>query len=94
MHTDNILEFVAAKFNLNLAFVQVFISSYWLEIKIYIIQIILKHKIYVVLGTNACAYSQKNATSLLQKYVHISRNKIINKHTFQWILLCNSIKHN
>ena len=39
IHTD-ILEFVAAKFNLNLTFVQFFIGLYWLKLRIYIVCII------------------------------------------------------
>ena len=35
----------------------------------------------------------KNATSLWQKEAHMRRNNIINKHAFQWIFLCNGIKH-
>ncbi len=34
------LEFVAVKFNLNLVFVQLFITSHWLKIRIYIIYIV------------------------------------------------------
>ena len=44
IHTD-FLEFVAVKLNLNLTFVQLFIDSYWPEIRIYIVYIVLKHKI-------------------------------------------------
>ena len=38
IHTD-ILEFVTAKFNLSLAFAEVFIGPYWLKIRIYIVNI-------------------------------------------------------
>ena len=31
----NFLEFLVTKYNLNLAIVQLFIGSYWLEIRIY-----------------------------------------------------------
>ena len=36
IHAD-ILEFKAAKFNLHLAFVQLFMGPYWLKIKIHIV---------------------------------------------------------
>ena len=38
MHTD-FLEFVVVKFNQNLDFLQLFISWYWLKIRIHIIYI-------------------------------------------------------
>ena len=38
IYTD-FLEFVPAKFNLDFEFVQLFISSYWLKLRIYIVYI-------------------------------------------------------
>ena len=48
----------------------------------YSLHCVLKHNIY---SANTRIYSHKNKTSFLQKWAHIKRNKIINKHTFQWI---------
>ena len=63
----NFLEFVAVKFNLDIPFVQLFIGSYWLKIRIYIVCYILKQKIYTVFTVNIQTCSHKNATSLGQK---------------------------
>ena len=46
------LEFVAAKFYQNLAFVQILVNSYRLKIRSYIVYIVLKHKIYIVFRDN------------------------------------------
>ena len=43
-HVLTFLEFVAAKFNINLSFVQLFISLHWLKIKIYNLTNVLKKK--------------------------------------------------
>ena len=59
--STDFLEFLPAKFNLNLAFVQLCISSYILKVRIYIFYIIWKHKIYTVFWINTGTCSLKNA---------------------------------
>ena len=45
LYNTDILESVAAKFILNLVFVQIFIGLYWLKIRIfYSLHYVLKHK--------------------------------------------------
>ena len=44
----DILEFVIAIFNLNLAFAQLFICSYRIKIRIHIVYIVVQQKIYIV----------------------------------------------
>ena len=91
-HTD-LLEFRFAKFNRHLEFVQFFISLYRLKNEnSYRLHYALKHKISTVFRANTQTCSHKNATSFQLKWVCIRRNKIINKHTFQRLFLCNNVK--
>ena len=53
---------------------------------------LLKHEIYTVFSTYAKKCSHKDAINLWRKEVYIRRNKIINKHIFQWIYLSNGVK--
>ena len=61
------LKFVEANYNLNLAYVQLFIGLYWLIWKSISLTYVLKHNIYTVFRVNTWACSYKNAISLGQK---------------------------
>ena len=60
-------EFLVAKFNLNLAFVQLFISSYRLKIRIYSLHYVLKYKIYTLFRATTETGSHKNPKRLWGK---------------------------
>ena len=58
MHTD-FLKFVAAKFNLNLAFILLFISIVLIKIRIYTVYIVLKQDLHSI-WVNLWTYLQMN----------------------------------
>ena len=76
----NILEFVAAKFNICLIFLS---CLYWLNIRIYIVYIMFQNKIYTAFWTKTC--SHKNVTNFGKNNFTIEQ--IINKPSHYFSLV-------
>ena len=87
MICSDFLEFVAAKFNLDLSFVQLFISLYWLKIRIYIVDIMSWNTKF----TQYLVQTHRHVHTKIQVY---GENKLtLGETKFLWLFLCNSVKH-